>query len=401
MPLLRTLIASLLPLALALPTRLHAQARPTAQDSLALAVQDTLRPHRAFTVLPIPVLGYSPETRFMTGLTVVSTVQVAPDVRPGNARLEFDITQNRQMILDAEYEGFTRGERLWVRGFATWRYFPENFWGIGNQTPASALEQYSNRRVEAEGIVLWQAVPRWRLFVGPRYFLQHLWRMEPQAGGQLEGGGIRGSQGGTSSGIGFQAALDHRDHTLNPHRGWWFQCGSQQYARFTGSDYTFGSYFLDYRRYFTVAPGPRHVLAFQVRGLFHTGSPPFRLMALMGNSSEMRGYYGGRYRDRNMLSCQVEYRFPMFRRWLLPPDHPARTNPQKLALWRRVGFVVFAGVGEVTRDFQDLALHHLKTSMGVGGRFLLDRRRNINLRMDVAFGIQGSRGLYLSFAEAF
>jgi hypothetical protein len=45
--------------------------------------------------------------------------------------------------------------------------------------------------------------------------------------------------------------------------------------------------------------------------------------------------------------------------------------------------------------------NQVKPALNVGIRFLADRKEKINLRIDYAAGIQGQRGFYFAFGEAF
>ena len=103
-------------------------------------------------------------------------------------------------------------------------------------------------------------------------------------------------------------------------------------------------------------------------------------MALIGSPFVMRGYYAGRYRDRHMLAGQVEWRFPIW--------------------WRFIG-AGFFGLGDVAYYVRDFNLTDLKYSWGGGLRFTLDAKERINVRFDVAFGNNGSRGFYFQISEAF
>jgi outer membrane translocation and assembly module TamA len=93
----------------------------------------------------------------------------------------------------------------------------------------------------------------------------------------------------------------------------------------------------------------------------------------------MRGYYAGRFRDKNLLVFQAEYRLPL--------------------VWR-LGLVGFAGLGNVAGKFSQLNLDSLKPSYGVGLRFLFDKKEKIRIRMDIGFG-KGTSGFYFSIFEAF
>ena len=43
----------------------------------------------------------------------------------------------------------------------------------------------------------------------------------------------------------------------------------------------------------------------------------------------------------------------------------------------------------------------MKYSYGLGLRFLFNKQQKINLRMDIGFGSDGSRGIYFGIQEAF
>ena len=93
----------------------------------------------------------------------------------------------------------------------------------------------------------------------------------------------------------------------------------------------------------------------------------------------MRGYFYGRYRDHNYLAFQLEYR---------------------QYFWRRLGFVAFAGFGDVEDEITRFSLTNLKHTFGFGLRFLFNQEEKINLRMDIGFG-QDTNGIYFGMEEAF
>ena len=93
----------------------------------------------------------------------------------------------------------------------------------------------------------------------------------------------------------------------------------------------------------------------------------------------MRGYYEGRYRDRQYLAGQAEYRFP---------------------LWWRIGGAAFAGMGDVAPDLGSFTFSSLKPSYGLGLRFMINKEEKVNIRLDYAWGKETS-GFYLEITEAF
>ncbi len=94
----------------------------------------------------------------------------------------------------------------------------------------------------------------------------------------------------------------------------------------------------------------------------------------------MRGFYEGRFRDRQAISLQAEYR---------------------QQLLSRLGFVLFGSAGRVGNEISDLGVAGLKYGGGAGLRLMLNRKERLNIRIDYARGSNQSSGLYFAIGEAF
>ena len=94
----------------------------------------------------------------------------------------------------------------------------------------------------------------------------------------------------------------------------------------------------------------------------------------------MRGYFYGRYRDNFFAMLQMEYR---------------------QYFYRKLGFVVFASVGNVSASILDYNLINVKYTYGGGLRYLFNQKEKINLRMDIGIGTDGSTGIYFGIEEIF
>jgi len=81
-----------------------------------------------------------------------------------------------------------------------------------------------------------------------------------------------------------------------------------------------------------------------------------------------------------MALLQLEYRLPVY--------------------WR-FGLAAFVGLGDVFNDLRDLGFKHIKTSIGGGIRFALDRKERLVIRADIGFGTGGEMGFYFKAKEAF
>ena len=120
------------------------------------------------------------------------------------------------------------------------------------------------------------------------------------------------------------------------------------------------------------------VLAIQGVGIAAFGKVPFRFFPSIGNT--LRGYSSTRYIDKYLFATRLEYRF-------VP------------VIWR-LGFTVFAGIGDVFSTPGDLAWNRLKYTVGLGLRFVFSRKEKLNVRMDYGFG-KNSSGNYIDIMEAY
>ena len=102
------------------------------------------------------------------------------------------------------------------------------------------------------------------------------------------------------------------------------------------------------------------------------------MMALLGNSDLMRGYYEGRYRDKHKIEAQLEIR-----------QH----------IWRRNGIVLWAGAGTVFNKFSAIMMKRILPNYGLGYRW--EFKKNVNLRLDYGFGKAGQGGFIFNINEAF
>jgi hypothetical protein len=335
---------------------------------------------RRFTILPLPTLDVTPETGLSVGAVALMNFRPFDSARPSQAEVELAVTLKRQAIVSAETDLFLPDDRVLLRFRGAWLRFPELYWGIGADTPASAEEGYDNRRFDLELDPLYRPVSH--LFVGPSAAVYGMWGIVPDGeDALLDDVSTVGADGGWSVGAGGAVLWEGRDNRLNPEPG-----GSYAWLRALtfrpglGSDFQFTRLELDTRAY--PALGPVH---FAVQGLarLHAGAPPFRQLALQGGDPMGRGLYTGRFRDQHLLGGQVEVR--QFIAW-------------------RFGAVAFGGASAVAPTLSGFGSTLVRPSAGGGIRFRIDDQDDINLRIDVAWagdGEGGGTGFYASFGEAF
>ena len=330
------------------------------------------------TLIPIPIIFYSPETRFAAGASVLYLFggkEPGTRGRPSSLSAVAIYTQNKQLVLGGGGNLLLDGGASEISGDLSYVDFPSEFYGVGNKTPESAVEDYDPRRFQAS----LRATHRVRgpFQVGVTALAAHLDLRDIEEGGLLDQGRIPGAAGGWSVGFGLLAGVDTRDAVYSPLRGAFAEVGAEVYDSVFGSDYGFTRYRADFRRYTPLFTN--HVFATRVLGIFSLGDAPFQLMPQLGGSELLRGYYEGRFRERDLLALQAEYRFPVY-------------GPVALAF--------FAGAGQVARRAPEFRIDAFHLGGGLGLRYLLRRESRLTLRVDEGFGEEGN-GFYFSFGEAF
>ncbi len=346
-------------------------------DNDSLSVTSAVEKKGSWVALP--VIYYTPETRFgfgALGMRLFSLDANDTTVRTSNVQLYGLYTLNKQILISPSYTLFFPEEKYVLKGNLAYFKFPRNYYGIGNELPESNEELVDYTLLRAENRLLRKL--NQQLFAGLQWNYYRIFNVEQAPEGLLETQQPAGWDGYTASGIGAALVFDTRDIVVNPSRGGYLELGTLFNTSFTGSDFSYNQYTIDARKYFQVHPN-RHILALQALGKFTSGTVPFLQLSQLGGATIMRGYYEGRYRDKNYIAAQAEYRLP---------------------IWWRIGAAAFAGVGDVAPALDAFTLATFKPSYGLGLRFMVNESEKVNIRFDYAWGKEAS-GFYLEITEAF
>lgn len=331
--------------------------------------QDSTR-HRKVRILPVPTIGYSPETRTYIGVVSLFTLDLYRDsaTRLSNAKLEFNYTWNRQLILEAGWSHFFRHEAWFTQGTIHYSKFPDLYYGIGPQTPDSNKRIFNSNRT----MIAVQALKKIRpaLFLG----LSLKYSRYAEVGTASAYPEYPELTDAAVGSAGLVLLRDTRKSLLSPSRGHYLYIN----AAYDKAKYDFGEVLIDLRGYKTW--GKRYTLAARVVNDLNFGRPPFYEYAILGGDKFVRGYYYGRYRDNHLSTIQSEFRMPV--------------------IWR-FGMALFGGLSAVYSVQHPLRPQSLRPNAGAGLRFLIDRKDNTNLRLDYAIGSGGNSGFYIAFGESF
>lgn len=326
----------------------------------------------------LPVIFYSPETKLALGVGGGYFFRtVKGDALTNLSRLNAFViyTLRNQFRITLAPDVYFRRNNFRLQSELSFSYFTDKFFGVGPDTTKNMEEDYISR------IYIFNVNVQRKFYLGLsggiKLELARSTLVEVDENGLLSTGEVKGSEGGVTSGLGPALNWDTRDNIYFPSIGSYHQVSVMFFRKIFGSDYHFTKYVLDLRKYFTFLSS--QVLAIRGYFSFISGDPPFQKMSLMGGQNNMRGYWKGRFRDKNLMTVQAEYRIPLV---------------------KRIGVVGFVGLGNVAENLRRFSRRDLKYSLGFGLRYAFNPKEKLNIRLDIGFTKEGS-GFYVTATEAF
>ena len=248
---------------------------------------------------------------------------------------------------------------------------PSDFWGTGYEAGAhNPASSYVEKQYQIEARYLRRLFRN--TFVGAKLSFEYTKGLKFTQPAYLNGAKTHYA----AAGVGLLAEYDSRDFIPNAHRGIYlsFQemfypkglgnCGISIWRTIFTADY--------YRKVWTGG-----VVAVDLYGEFNSNGTPWSMLARLGDSNRMRGYYEGRFADNDLITVQVELR---------------------QRIWRRIGCTVWGGAGNVFSSFDRFRWSHTLPNYGLGLRWEFKNR--VNVRIDYGFGRHTS-GLVFNINEAF
>ncbi|WP_316825592.1 BamA/TamA family outer membrane protein [Pedobacter miscanthi] len=341
---------------------------------------------RKSSFMPIPVLGYTQETGFQFGTGALfsfyadhtDTTNRSSNFS-GTASYSTKKTYNFSILGDA----WSKGNIYHAIAEIRFRKMPFNFYGIGNRTRKADEDKLQQQdfkiKLDLERTFIKNFYSGVSLgyenYVFDDRSPDKIFTQRPE---------IQGKRGGKVIFLGLSQIYDTRNSNNYPTKGF-FGRVTYQYAPdfFGGTNFTGSQFGANIRNFWDL--GGKFVLGAQgiYQGL-QSDHSPFYILPQLGNDEMMRGYYSGRYRDRNLLAMQTELRY--------------RLN-------NRFGAVIFAGAGTVWGR-TTFAMDNFKPDLGAGLRYFFDPAKGLSVRMDYGIGTkvkseERQRGFYISLGEAF
>lgn len=336
----------------------------------------------------LPVAGYTLQTGFAGVLSSNFAFYTSERSRANMSSVLTSITysQYQQIIFPIQANIWTRANKYNI--VTDWRYlrYPSLTYGLGGNTATDSGYNIYYGYLRLHQAILRSITPD--LYIGIGYDYDHYWNIReinpPPGKTDFERYGI--SPQATASGISLHLQLDNRRNTINPEKGTYLSAAWRPNFTFLGSDRNWQSLLIEAREYVKFPHSTHNVLAVWSYNWFTLGGgdPPYLLLPSTGwdaYSNTARGYIQGRYRSKNMLYLETEYRFGITSNGLL-------------------GGVVFANAQSFTEPATG-RYTYIDPGYGCGIRIGLNKFSRTNLCVDYGWGTHGSGGFFVNLGEVF
>lgn len=294
-----------------------------------------------------------------------------PNLQRSNVNVFFTASIKGMLKMSVSGRNFMKGDRNRIDYDFYIMNMPTDFWGLGYNYGVNNQNKggYDQLKISFQPNFLHNFGNNFFAGLGLRF--QHIHSFDfthPHFLGSFD-------KDITSTGAGLVFQYDSRDFTLNAKRGNYLRLEQIFFPKGV-NQYDFNSTNITYSAYRQMWKGG--VVAMDLHAQFNYGSNvPWTMYAMVGQNGRMRGYYEGRYRDRNILEGQVELR-----------QH----------LVKRFGFVVWAGAANVFRNVDHIYMNQVLPNYGLGLRW--EFKKNVNIRFDFGF-TKNKPGIEFGMGEAF
>lgn len=248
--------------------------------------------------------------------------------------------------------------------------FPSYYWGIGYENGNNDDNKTKMKRFESKLHIEFTYRLFENLYIGPYVCWDFAKASDMPRPELLNGLGLINR----NYGFGLTLNYDSRNVLTNPSKGFYVNVTQAFRPKWLANDHAFNSTDVTLAAYTKAWKGS--IIAGQIEAQFNYGNPSWAMMAQLGGSNSMRGYYEGRYRDKHMLQAQVELR-----------QH----------IWRRNSLTLWVGTGSVFHDKK--SFKHFLPNYGLGYRW--EFKKDVNVRLDLGFGKKGQWGFIFNINEAF
>ena len=335
----------------------------------------------------LPAVGYTLQTR-LAGIisgNLAFYTRKQKDAKLSVINSSMTYSQNKQFFIPIQTNLWILHDQVNLLG--DWRYmkYPQSTFGLGSDAPVQNENPMDFRYVRFYQYLLIRVTDH--LSAGPGFQFDKRWDISEKGlpGNQASDYALYGaSSQTTSAGISANLLFDKRDNPINAQKGIY----ANMVARTNPSNWNaspWSSLILDVRKYIPVSSNGKNVLAlWSYNWLILSGKPPYLDLPSTGwdnFNNTGRGYIQGRFRGKQFVYAEAEYRFRITANGL-------------------VGAVVFTNI-QTASGWPDRHLQQWQPAAGGGIRIKLNKKSNTNVAIDYGVGVKGSGGLSVNVGEVF
>jgi hypothetical protein len=336
-----------------------------------------------FTI--IPGFGYSQ----LTGFTVLVDGNISfythPKTNISVIKITPEYAQNKQFTPILTSSIWTKDNRYnFVSDWRFYKYITKDF-GLGGQTSEKVFNNYSYDFIRLHQVLSRAVTPD--LLIGIGYNFDKHYKVKNIDTAPVTNSEAYGvAKSAISSGIVVNVLYDTRRNENSPVAGGWYANFSFiQNTKALKSTTNYSSVYSDFRHYISFPRNSKNIVSFwNLNWLTFSGKAPyFDLPSTLWDTYDNAGrtFIQGRFRGKNMLYFETEYRFNILKNELL-------------------GGAFFVN----TQSFTEPDTKHLsKLLPGYGGslRIKVNKKSNVYFILSYGAGIGGSKGFFFNLGEVF
>jgi hypothetical protein len=337
---------------------------------------------------PILYPGYALVTGYLVGFAnnISFYTHHEPDAKISSILIDDIYTQYKQYINIVRSNIWLNHEKFNLLG--DWRYykFPTNTFGIGSSTTLADKDPVDFSYLRINEIVMRNIVKSFSAGIG--YSLDYHWditesKTSPNLITDLDKYGLINKS--TSSGITFNFQYDNRLNSNNTSNGTYANLQIRDNIKALGSNTNWQSATLDFRHYIRASKKSGNVLALWSYDCFtFFGQPPYFDLPSTGwdtYNNTAREYVEGRFRGKDLLYAEAEYRFRVTKNGLF-------------------GGVIFSNASSIT-ELSSNRFEKVNYGTGLGLRVKMNKKSNSNLCIDYGVGTGNAKGFSFNINEVF
>jgi hypothetical protein len=342
--------------------------------------------YKKYNLSLLPAAGYTLQTGFAGVLSgnIGFYTNKAQDTKLSLISSSITYSQYDQIILPLYADIWSKNEKWNFISDNRYISYPSNIFGLGGNTDPNKGHTIDFDQIKIHQTVLRRIAKD--VYAGVGFYYDNFYNIkviDPQTRRinvfiQKEIGSKE-----VESGPIFKILYDSRKNQLNPNQGNFLNVTLRQNFQELGSSKMWASLLIDARKYLNFPQGSKNTLAlWSYNCLTIAGNPNYLLQPSTGWDDQYntgRGYIQSRFRGKQMLYFESEYRYNITRNGLL-------------------GGVIFANVQNFTGNSKPYDTY--LPGYGAGLRIKLNKNSGANLCLDYGFG-NGSQGLFVNLGEVF